>query len=251
MMKQLLNLTAFFIVFTVFVQANAQADVCDPLWWQQLEVEDLYYNNREININELYETCEDGNTPLAVAYKADVNDEIILYTLRLVGMNAVIIKLFNAENIYGETFPMLFLERYGAGTRLSFNLELHLFIGKAEELMGVTVPPPSLASLCDTLWWQEFESENVSIQSKNIAANDLYGICNDEDTPLMVAYRAGVSDKIITDIFGLAAIHDIEELLNARNADGKSLREMILEQQDSGYKLFPIVNIAPLRVING
>ena len=201
----------------------------------------------------MYEVCENGNTPLIVAYRAGVDDEIIRSIFRLVGMHAII-KTFNLRNIYDETFPTLFLRRYGAGSRLSFNIDVSIFIGIiTESMQEQTVQSPDLADLCNTLWWQELELENVSIKNKNINTNNLYDFCNDEDTPLMVAYRAGVSDKTITDILELAAIHDIIELLDAKNTDGKSLREMILEEHNSEleYNLFLFVEVPPLTVRSG
>ena len=186
-----------------------------------------------------------------VAHRAGVSDAIILYTLRRAGTNTII-NLFNATNIYGQTFRTLFLEKYTPGSRFSLNIDVGWAISKVEEPIEQVFSPPTLVSLCDILWWRESESENISIKNKHINANDLYETCENDDTPLMVAYRTGVSGKTITDILELAAKYDIERLLDTRGADGKNLREMILEEYSPEYKSLSLnVEVHPLTVRSG
>ena len=114
-----------------------------------------------------------------IAYRADVSEEIIIGILNLVATNAIT-TFFNIRNIHGETFLKMLLEEYGQEARLSFAPYTSLLIVKQEELMEQEI---SLSTICDISWWQQFESEDVSLKTKNISPNSLsYGTCRDGDT---------------------------------------------------------------------
>ena len=99
-------------------------------------------------------------------------------------------------------------------------------------------------NLCDIFWWQQFESEDVSLKTKNINLNSLsYGACRDGDTPLMVAYRAGVSDETIIGIFELTAIYAIGNLFDITNIHGESFSSVLSKEYGPGIELLLNVEV--------
>ena len=102
----------------------------------------------------------------------------------------------------------------------------------------------SLSTMCDISWWQQFESEDVSLKTKNISPNSLsYGTCRDGDTLLIVAYRAGVSDETISGIFELTAMYAIEKLFDITNIHGESFSTMLSKKYGPGIELLPNVEV--------
>ena len=246
-MKYLLNLIVSFIVFTVFVHTNAQANVCNTGWWQELQQkEDLSQQINDINIDNLYETCHnpDEDTPLMIAAKAGVSTEIIVAILKEIAMDAIK-QLFYVRNAYGETFTQMFLEDgYGPDFQFVFGVNLRLETRSISE-----VPTNSFFAtidMCNDIpWWQQLKPEDVSITNNDINPSQLYETCNqDGDTPLMIAYMAGVREEIIAVIFELAATNAIIELFNARNTHEQTFSKIILgDEYGSEYKLFPNVSV--------
>ena len=92
--------------------------------------------------------------------------------------------------------------------------------------------------LCDTSWWQELEpaeittTENMTQEegTKTIDIDDLYNlrcIHHDGYTPAMVAYKAGVSDEMMGEIFTLATSHALFKLLTMKTTRGKDLNSIV------------------------
>ncbi len=112
-------------------------DICDTSWWQQLESEDNIpiEDIRSINIDDLFSRgCNDGDTPLITALRANITDAIIINILEMATLNAIR-ELFNTENVRGDTLRTIFLREHNPGAGLFYIVHTHYSTNR-EELMN-------------------------------------------------------------------------------------------------------------------
>ena len=89
--------------------------------------------------------------------------------------------------------------------------------------------------LCDISWWQHLQEGEVSSLNEGINNSNLYGRCNEDgDTPLIIAYRAKVSDNTIVNLLQIVAFNAIKNFVSAQNVHGESFPAMLLKEEYEG-----------------
>ena len=108
------------------------ADICDILWWQQFEFADdiSFQDINNTNIDSLYyRGCtQDGDTPLMIAFRENIDAEVIIKIIRLATINTLI-EFFRIKNTDGQTFPKMFLKEHNPEeATLLFNVDMSIAI---------------------------------------------------------------------------------------------------------------------------
>ena len=102
--------------------------------------------------------------------------------------------------------------------------------------------------ICNLQWWQQLTQNNVSINENDITLSTLYRSCDeDENTPLMIAYFAGVNEEIVTEVLDIAVANTIRELRLIRNTHRENFTQMFFERHGPDTN-FAITTSVQLRI---
>ena len=112
------------IIFCYLPSLNAQVDICDIFWWQQITPEEV--RMLTIENNDFYGQCANGETPIIMAAEAGVDRVVLRAVFELIARNAIA-KSLHTQSRFGDDGQLYLLDKSNDPTeRLNIDVQVNL-----------------------------------------------------------------------------------------------------------------------------